>query len=284
MSNISKEYFDKLALTMPEKVSFYTHFGKAPKVIIDLGCARGDLCKYLRSIWSGDEPFRYIGYDRTAVIEQAKENLKDEPYVALTSDFKDLMFLVQNNSEDNLLVLNSVMHEVFSEGQDEVSEFFYIIRSVNPKQVFVRDMFLTANKPPSKIDMKAIWDQTKFICQLYKKARKNPPLMDDNKQIIEAYFKSFHLSNYDYEKGERYFSTDLDQVINNFKIIGLDNLVIEYYTPDFFKEKFRETGINWHKTLNQPIYNTHFKLLMERRKEVFKPINFRRKHLQGYEV
>lgn len=124
------------------------------KVFVDFGCANGELIKFLNALFP---EYHYIGYDIDEnMIKLAYENLTDEngvisDNITLMSKWEEVESYVLLLNEPTTLILNSVIHEVYSYSNlIENNNFWKNVFGGIFDYVVVRDML-----PKHSIDKKS---------------------------------------------------------------------------------------------------------------------------------
>lgn len=133
-------YLTKMSKTFFDKAWFMSHIPESINTIIDFGCADGSFIEFLKN---NCPSIKYFGVDNDPVfIRKAQE----KGFRASTS----LNQLLDSNNfhriipETTCLVLNSVLHEVYS--YNKVEELWKQIEHFKPKYIAIRDMMLNVNK------------------------------------------------------------------------------------------------------------------------------------------
>ena len=154
----------------------------------------------------------------------------------------------------NVLVLSSVLHEVFDDGLDEVAKMFNLLSEMyrKPEYIAIRDMKLA--------------NETIYDCQTVEDRLHNHR-SDMYDYLLTSYPRNFkrdmlylmkhrYTLNWEHEKDEDYFSVNWRTVDLILKTFGYELEYEEEYLPKFFQEDFKSSfGLELEGT------TTHVKLL-----------------------
>lgn len=107
-------YLKRMAATLADKCWWVTHLPPEITTVVDYGCAQGDLALFLEQRDPGR--FRYIGIDNApAMLALAEKNLARMNGSAQAAFYQSIAAIGERCDVSHaVLVLNSVMHEVFS--------------------------------------------------------------------------------------------------------------------------------------------------------------------------
>lgn len=115
-------YLKRMAATLADKCWWVEQLPPDIDTVVDYGCAQGDLALYLGKTNPGR--FHYIGIDNSpamlALIEKNRDRLFGDAKVAFYESIAGIADRCDTGRA--VLVLNSVMHEVFSYLTDEEQE------------------------------------------------------------------------------------------------------------------------------------------------------------------
>lgn len=142
IDNISV-YQKRMAAAMADKCWWVEHLRPEVDTVVDFGCAQGDLALYIEQRWPGR--FTYIGVDESPrMLELARENMACRAGMERTSFCRTVVEAArQCDPLRAVLVVNSVLHEVFSymrveERHKLLSDMF----SLTFHYVAIRDMYM----------------------------------------------------------------------------------------------------------------------------------------------
>lgn len=128
-----KKYNNRMSKTVIDKLFFLDYIFEPVEYIVDFGCADGTLLKTIKTLFGNT--YKYIGYDNNPdMIQAAKENAPD---ITFTSDWAEINIPFENS----LLVLSSVIHEIYSYcSEKEISSFWKTVTNSGFKYIAIRDM------------------------------------------------------------------------------------------------------------------------------------------------
>ena len=134
MNEINDRYFELLEKGMLDKVWFLEKIEHSVNTLVDFGCGDGSLFVLIDRIYPGR--FRYIGIDHNPeMIAAAKEN-GIEVYSSLAE-------LPEIDYDKSALILNSVLHEIFSYSAFNAAyELFEEMEAKKFRHIAIRDMCL----------------------------------------------------------------------------------------------------------------------------------------------
>ena len=134
MNEVNEKYFALLEKGMLDKVWFLEKIEHSVNTLVDFGCGDGSLFTIIDRIYPGR--FRYIGIDHDEkMIALAKEN-----GIEIYSSLDELPEIDYGKSA---LILNSVLHEIFSYSAFNVAyELFEQMAAKEFRHIAIRDMCL----------------------------------------------------------------------------------------------------------------------------------------------
>jgi len=151
MCEIGKEfknlnlYNSEMAKGMEDKLFFLNKLPKSDTgyLFVDFGCADGAMINALTSICN-DENNWYIGYDISeTMIDLAKTNYHgpSKAEVHFYSDWRSIYPGIRCMSQKKVLILSSVIHEVYSYGTEEsIIKFWNYVTNSTFDYIVIRDM------------------------------------------------------------------------------------------------------------------------------------------------
>lgn len=233
------QYYNKeMQKGMEDKLFF---LDKLPKdnnyIFVDFGCADGSMINALSNILQGSYN-RYIGYDISeTMIELAKTNYHGpvNANVIFTNEWNE----VKRNIEwtkicteyKSVLILSSVIHEVYSYAKDEndITEFWNRVLNTGFDYVVIRDMC-----PSDDIDRRSdihIEDKVrnKSDISLLDEFENIWGLISNNRNMIHFLLKYRWKVNWKREVHENYFPISSNLLIQMFN----DGFNVDYF------ERFR---------------------------------------------
>lgn len=130
-------YLARMDVSLPDKAFFLFRAPEA-RVIVDFGCAAGNLFRYIRSISAKE--YIMIGYDNDQRMRGLASGTADVVCATLDELQKSIeeVIIAHGWSMKNVLFnFSSVLHEMSSE---EIDRIFELIGSMYPGYVSIRDM------------------------------------------------------------------------------------------------------------------------------------------------
>ena len=247
--NNIKTYNEKLYNGMFDKIWFLDKIENNITTIVDFGCADGTLGNIINSIFP--EKFRCIGIDSNADMRKLATDNGIEVYKSL----KDLPDIDYNNT---VLILNSVIHEIFTYAPFlSAYELFQSISDLKFKQIAIRDMCLNdLDTLPNYT--KEIMD-SKFATKYNDFIENNPAkiytdVADYRVSALEFLLKYQYEDNWEREKTEVYlwqWHKIIYDIFSDYSIDFDSTFRIPYQVKQIRK--------NFNIQLN---YNTHRKMLL----------------------
>lgn len=225
---------------MEDKLFFIKQLPKNQNyMFVDFGCADGSMINALASIYKDNPNNVYIGYDISEeMIKLAKSNYYGpiDAKVKFTTNWDDCRKNASNIfiNRKKVLILSSVIHEVYSYANDEndivdfwnkvISDFNYIIiRDMCPSKDINRDACKSLTKA-IETSMKVTNYQLKDFSEIW-------GTFTNNKNAIHFLLKYRWKVNWDREVHENYFPIYVEDLIK--KITDK-----EFYKIDYL-ERFR---------------------------------------------
>jgi len=233
-------YYNKqMSLGMVDKLFFVDRIPNNKNyTFVDFGCADGTLISHLYEIY-GDK-CSYIGYDASEeMIEFAKTKFQGNPVdnVIFTTSWEEVRLRLPYSSE-TVLILSSVIHEVYSYAKDaaDISTFWERVLKPRFKYIVVRDMMLSSSSVSRESSSEAV-----------KKVEANPTYskqlgefeamwgsIRNNRNLLHFLLKYRWKINWKREVNENYFPILIEEFLTKVES-GLGD---SSYRLDYF-EKFR---------------------------------------------
>ena len=246
--NNMSTYTKEMSKTIEDKCWWVNYMPFDINIVIDFGCAHGDLGVYLNEKYPGR--FRYIGVDNSKEMADYAKAQGLEIYSSLSE--------IQNcDFNSSVLVMNSVVHELFSYCTGiQINSFFNAVRQLQPCFIAIRDMYLYHYQAFNFNIIKAayaIHESDKYKNQWYEYLNNYNYHLDPDAAVIEFLLKYRYQVNWEREKQERYLWDWLPYFQN------LEEYTIKvdqpFYIPFIKDQVKKDFGI----TLNG---NTHRKILL----------------------
>lgn len=222
--------------------------------IVDFGCADG---AFLREMYKINPDIDYVGYDNNVeMITQARNSTDCEK-------FKNIRFTDEyafSNTNNTLLNLSSVIHEIYSYSQpDEINTFWNNVLYKNYKYIAIRDFCISKsiNRQSDINDYtKVIQNADKEQIDEYESIWES---LRDNRNLVHYLMKYRYTENWNREVRENYFPITLETLLSMIPTYRYEIVYFEDYILSFTKNQIKEDfNIDLHD-------NTHVKLLLKRK-------------------
>lgn len=238
-------YTERMSKTISDKLFFLEHLDLSIDTIVDFGCADGSLGLELAKHSS----LHYIGYDiDKTMLDKANNNGIWDTYY----NFQELLKNIDTSR--SVLVLSSVIHEVYSYGNEyDVKVFWNRVFNSGFKQIAIRDMALIDRKlmdmKPNPKDALIITD---YIVNTYNEYIPLNNFADYSQLLLKYWYKE----NWDRESKENYFPISLDEVIGKvFNSKYRIDFMYNFSIPYVINKIYSDLGIVYSE-------NTHYKLVL----------------------
>lgn len=245
-------YTNNMATSMYDKLWFLNHFFAWDEIeaVLDYGCADGVMIEYLHSIFPGKE---FYGYD----ISNIMINLASERCNGYGNFSTNLDCIMQNiNPKRTLVILNSIVHEIYSYSPDEeIQNFWTWLKDNQFRAVALRDM--ACLNPFSDL-----WSNESEILNAYRNMPEYAERLADFEQywgnisteklFIKWLLCKDYVKNWDREMREEYLPLSHSAMIYNFQYMcGYDitynkTRPLPYIQEQIFKETGHILGNNTH--------------------------------------
>ena len=239
-----KVYNQNMAKGLEDKMFFLEHLPKEDGyVFVDFGCADGTLIDALYHSLSSSN--QYIGFDISEqMIDIARTKISESPKnVLFTSDWSDVRHELSGNDKKKVLILSSVVHEVYSyaKSREDIDTFWKRVLETGFDYICIRDMMIpndTRNTPTPCEWVKYIqlyWENFMSEERFNQFLKKWGPI-DLNKHVALHFLLKYRWQiNWDREVNENYFPVDMEVFLDKFeKSYNLDYL--QRFTVPFIKD------------------------------------------------
>lgn len=230
------QYTSGMSKSIWDKLFFMDKLDNDIKSVIDYGCANGILLEEIHRL-VGDE-YKLIGYDiNEDMIQNAKIRLGEDYEFFL--NFQECLNKV--DTENTILNLSSVIHEVYSYSrEDEIEQFWKNVFESGFKYISIRDLCLS-NSANRKVCMN---DYTKLICKAHSCQIDDYEQiwgsLQDNRNLIHFLMKYRYIANWDREVHENYFPLPLEELLRKIPIDRYEIIYFEHYNLPFTQKKIKE--------------------------------------------
>jgi len=220
-------------------------------IFVDYGCADGSLMQFIHSLFP---EYKYIGYD----ISQEMINIarsKSNKDLKFTTDWNQVLLLIHNEIKPKVLILSSIIHEIYSYGN--IEEFWSRVFNSNFDYIIIRDMMVSR-------ECERLTEINDLI-RVLNYADKNKLYEFENywgsikynKNLIHYLLKYRYLENWSREVKENYLpiivENLLSRISNNYEVV-----FHEHYILPFLKQQVRK---DFKVDLKD---NTHIKMILKK--------------------
>lgn len=273
---VNLEYYNQnMQKGLEDKLFFLNHLDLkegGDYIFVDFGCADGTLISAMCDIL-GDKGINvyYIGYDISeTMIELAKTRFSHKSdNVMFTTSWDEVKEKLELYScMESILILSSVIHEVFSyaESAKDIFDFFDKLNS-GFRYICIRDMMCSEDLDRSVFDS----DKDKDIMYAVKEAfpcgegkwlrefEKEYGSISHMKNLVHFLLKYRWKINWDRELHENYFCTTIDEFLKHMNLYFNINYLERFRVP-FLEQCWKEDfGIELDDY-------THVKMILEKKK------------------
>ena len=253
-------YLARMDVSLPDK-AFFVYRAPLARVIVDFGCAAGNLFRYIRSI--SNQEYIMIGYDN----DKAMRELARESADVVCGTMEELQEAIEHTlTAHNLTMKNvlfnfsSVIHEMNSY---EIDDIFSFINDLRPGYISIRDMkFRCKREIPN--DWLRIFDG-KYLKQFYSFLAHRGIIFPNLEDFAEYLLKYKYTENWERELEEHYFfgfaraERYYDELIDNHKYRPTWD--VNYCLPHFDRQIRDDFNIFFNVS---DYFTTHEQLLLER--------------------
>ncbi len=259
------QYYNKeMQKGMEDKLFF---LDKLPKntdyIFVDFGCADGSMINALSSILEGHYN-TYVGYDISkTMLDLAKTNYHGPANadVIFTDKWDEVKTNINRNyKRKSVLILSSVIHEVYSyaRNQNSIPKFWNRVINSDFDYIVIRDMCPSEDinrNSNSDLTFKVMHNATALqISDFIKKWGS----IDNNKNLVHFLLKYRWKVNWERECTENYFPITIQDLLMFFKDFNVD--YFERFRVPFLEKCWKEDfGIE----IND---YTHIKAIFEKKK------------------
>lgn len=223
-------------------------------VIVDFGCADGSTIKFMQAIFP---EITYVGYDISVeMLEIARRN--NPTHVNYFSDWNALREHLDKLSGKKAVLLNSLIHEVYSYGSsDDVEEFWNRVYDPIFDYVCIRDMCVSdsitrKSDPLSVIKVRKNYDQNKL-----REFENQWGSINENWPLVHFLLKYRYETNWAREVKENYLPVSLENLIARIPK-NWEPIDYKHYVLPFTRRTIRA---DFNIELQDP---THLQLILER--------------------
>lgn len=255
--NLDK-YTSAMQNTLLDKIWFLDKIDPNIDTIIDFGCADGSLFNFIEELFPNR--FTFVGIDSSAVmIDRAIKKTEHIPRDRIFFH-TELDAVTEFNLENSILVLNSVLHELYNylSYPARTNILRELFTKYNFKYIAIRDMHKIEDsafvgypkyriKDPAILKRKAEFDAQEYFAKT------------DINGLIEFLLKYSYVDNWSRECPERYLWNWSKDILN----FAEDHYVLLYNAPFYLPYQLEHWVLDCEYS-NKVIINTHKKMLFRR--------------------
>lgn len=257
ITNLDK-YTAAMQNTLLDKIWFLDKIDPNIDTIIDFGCADGSLFIFIESLFP--DKFKFIGIDQSEeMLDRARINTQEIPAERIQFH-RSLDTLISTHFENSVLVLNSILHELYNylpypKRTEVLSRLF---KKYKFKYIAIRDMHKIEEGsfigyPKYRLKDKALQKRKdEFDAQEYFSS-------SDVNGLIEFLLKYSYIENWSRECSERYLWNWSKDILN----FAEDRYVLLYNTSFYLPYQLERWILDCEYS-NKTIINTHKKMLFRR--------------------
>ena len=257
----AEHYTTEMAKPIEDKLWFLDHV--YVESMIDIGTADAYIPIYLSTMF--DHKFKCYAYEpnynlhwRGFIAANSENQPKShKKRVMLYNDYREFLNIVKSKKQLNLVLLSSVLHEVYNAISDEKARFFRLIKESGARYIAIRDM-----KPnvPIGAFMDLRVDIPPYLLDKWEEYINSPYHHGDINSYSYSQFllKHRYNVNWEHELKEDYFATNWDQIDMILNVLGYKKEYEKHYTPDFIQQDIEKT---FNFNLQEEGYSTHAKIL-----------------------
>ena len=251
MENIKNNaiYLERMEKGIADKLFFLEFLDDDITTVVDFGCANAALGKAIQILRPDLE---YVGFDNNhTMLMEARQNL---PNAKFFEKLDPIITYIKNKKA--ILVLSSVIHEVYSYSDKEWIEYFWdFVRYSGFAQVSIRDMGLSNRT----IAFMAPDEEFLPIIKAYLLGKYN-----SNKdytyffQYYQMWLKYWYQENWERESNENYFSITTEEIKEIFAECKHTIVHESHFIVPWVENKvIQDFGINPFK------YSTHYEMVLK---------------------
>ena len=221
------------------------------KILVDYGCADGALGVYLETNFP---EVTYVGYDISdEMIAIAKKNV---PTGHFFNNYDELQEFLNESNGDTAVVLNSIIHEVYSYGSREDVDSFWnrIFNSNTYKYVVIRDMAVSRTASRQSDNLSVVKIKQEYDSNRLGEFEAQWGSINENWALTHFLLKYRYVENWSREVRENYLPVALEDLLQKPTSV-YEPIYFEHYSLPFIRQKVQEDfGIDMQE-------RTHVKLI-----------------------
>ena len=226
--NSIEYYNNEMSKSIKDKLFFLEKLPKEDYLFIDFGCADGTLINELQKLVPGST---FVGYDLSEEMLQ-KAKLRT-PTIKYTNDWYEVIMEIKHSSKKSILILSSVIHEIYSyaKSEQDIINFWNRILYTGFDYIIVRDMI-----PDKNINRKSkLKDEIKILRECNRNLlfdfESHFGSISNNQNLIHFLLKYRYTVNWNREVNENYIPIYKDEFLNKFT--EFDTIYVESFKVPF---------------------------------------------------
>ena len=256
-------YIERMDKSMRDKIFFLDHIPDFD-LLVDYGCANGSLIK---AVLPYEPKAKFIGFDiDKKMISEARSNVSNEN-AFFTDNWELVEKEVQNCKGISIVVLNSLLHEIFSYAGPTDQRIFWnrTFRS-GFTYISIRDMMMRESHFNKKIADDTLQDVLDRIRQSDHGEEKVDTFQEvfgdiiTEGELIHLMMKLDYWNNWEREVHENYLGIFVDDFFKKMNSVGKGLYTVDHwetFTLQYLKNKIKK---EFDYDINSP---THIKVLLK---------------------
>lgn len=244
-------YNNAMSMSMEDKLFFLEKLPKEEYLFVDFGCADGSLLQKLQELVKGS----FVGYDISEeMLERARQKT---PNIKYTNDWYEVIMELKHSDKKKVLILSSVIHEVYSyaKSEQDIINFWSRVLHSGFDYIVVRDMIpdSTISRPTDPLEEIKVLRRCNRD-QLFE-FESHFGSISDNRNLVHFLLKYRYTVNWDREVNENYFPLYKEEFLTKFK--GFEPVYVESFKVVFLMACVKRDFDFWMKD------NTHIKAIFK---------------------
>ena len=229
--NDNETYLQKMRNTFIDKLWFRFIIPQNVDTVIDFGSADNSFINFMKET---HPHYRYIGIDNNPYFIKLSKEQGQECYASLT----EMKENTEYSKEKTLLVLNSVLHEIYSYGCAD--NFWSEILALSPNYIAIRDMYAgncdSFGSQEYRAMEKLIYEygmQEHYMDFIHEWDR-----VKDGYTALHFLYKYFYDENWVREVAENYIPFTYRDLYKKIREVGYDVKYSDFYRLEYLKQKW----------------------------------------------
>jgi hypothetical protein len=251
-----ERYLSRMNASIIDKIFFLDKI--EGDVLVDFGCADGSLLKTISVLFPHYKMFGY-DIDSEMICNAQKENTMN---IVFTSDWSQLVENITHarytSGNKTTLILNSVIHEVYSYGsKTQIDEFWKRVWDTGFDYVVIRDMCVsrTTSRPSDPLSVTRI--RQLFDSRMLGEWESIWGNLNENWSLVHFLLTYQYTDNWERESRENYLPVNYEDMLGSIPYNYVP-IFAEHYTLPYLRRKvMKDFGIQLQD-------RTHLKLILER--------------------